>query len=822
MGNERSQAGRMFAALLSACALVACGGAGDEASGGAEPVEPAAVLHFPLTSGSVWLYQRTSESGGEQQMARVTSRIVGTKQVDGGNGSRIETVIEAGDAAGQDSSDERIYVPSATGIRVYEGSPDDLVSAAFNGAYVMRQPAEAGSSYLQYDVRADSGLDHDGDGINDQMAQRSQMLVVGYEDLSSPAGTFVNCLHQRQAVHQTLYGSGSVPRESDFIIDTWYAPGIGRVKSVTQGSGFSVTDELTGYRVGMLGNDNAAPLVTVVTPGAGLVALPNAGITLEFDEDLDPESFKPGSLTLFDPSGTGLASSADIRGKVAHLETSSTHFGPGTYTIRLAAGIADRLGNATTAPQEWSFLVGDTTLRLVSTVPTQNYSGAPVDTPIEFVFSEAPNPASLTTDSVTLEDDVAGLISVQWTLTGNRLTITPARLLRPDAQHIVRVRGLTDMAGLGVKLELSFRTREWFTQYRPLLYLWRVFPYAVAIGDINGDGNNDLLMTTRHPSSLWVYDRLREPFSIALSGECTPQSVAIGDLNGDGLADVVVSGEPCGIEVLYQTVDHQLRSSLSLGRSASRLVRLADIDGDGRLELLNSGTGSGVIEVWAQAADGTLALSRTVDTGLHAVNDFDTGDLSGNGRIDIVAVGQPGTGTGVALLSRQVDGSYVIASLTGGLAVGNGVALGDVNGDHLIDIVATTFTASEAALSIFHRTANGYAVASGIPVASGAYAVRVLDVDVDGRADIAFDQTGDTGSGSLYILLQQSDGTLAPSREIRTGHVFDVPQSMAFGDLNGDGLTDFLIGSSPLYQLAQPRGALSVGLPRHSAVRLSR
>lgn len=824
MRKKKYSARHAVAALLSAFALIACGGGGGDASGGAEPVDPVSGPHFPLTPGSLWIYQRTSVFDGKQQTNRVTSRIVGTKRVDGGEGSRLETVIESGSATSPALSDENIYVASATGIRVYEGNPDDRVSAAFDGAYVMRLPAVAGDSYLQYDVKADSGIDYDGDGISDQMAELSRLLVVGYEDLSVPAGAFANCLHQRETVRQTLYASasGSVPQETDFVIDTWYAPGIGRVRSVIQSAGYSSTSELISYRVGALTNDKAAPMVKSVTPGAGPIPLPYAGITLEFDEDLDPASFAPGSFTLFTPSGAALASTVSIQGRFAHLDPAFTNSGDGTYTIRLAAGIKDLVGNATTIAQAWTFAVDTVGPMLVSTVPADGANGVPLDTPIEYVFSKAMNPGSLTADSVRLVDEIGESIDVQSSIDGNRLTIKPSRMLRPGVVYNVLVKGLTDANGYAVPQSgRMFQTRVWFSAEASLS--GGELPLAVAIGDINGDGINDLLMTSRFPSGLWVAagkpDGTRaDPVAIELPQlTCAPQSVAIGDLDGDGLADVVVSGQPCGIQVLYQSADHALRPSVLLKRGASRLVRLADIDGDGRLDLLSSGTASGDIEVWTRGAGGALTFSRAIDTGLGAVSDFETGDLSGQGRVDIVAAGDAGAGTSLALLNRQVDGSYAVTSLTGGRATGYAVALGDVDGDHLVDIVASTSTFGDGALSVFHRTATGYAAASDIVTGLPPNAVRVFDVDLDGRADVVFDLAG---SATLYIMRQQADGTLAAGRRVVTGRGYDVPQCMAFGDLNGDGLPDLVVNDVVNLQLVQPPGVLSSRLRREAAARL--
>jgi hypothetical protein len=238
--------------LLSACALVACGGGGggDASQGAGEVVVPAADAYFPLSVGSTWTYRRTTVVQGSQQTTDVTARIIDTQEVDGVQGARLQTLIVSAGSGGQGVADENIYARSATGIRVFEGDPTDRVSTAFNGSYVMLMPAVAGDSYPQYEVAVDSGIDYDADGIHDEVGESSRLLVVGYEDLTLAAGTFAKCLHQRQMVRRAFFLSGSGKQVNDYVIDTWYAPGIGQVRRVVlQGSDATVTDELNAYRI---------------------------------------------------------------------------------------------------------------------------------------------------------------------------------------------------------------------------------------------------------------------------------------------------------------------------------------------------------------------------------------------------------------------------------------------------------------------------------------------------------------------------------------------------------------------------------------------
>jgi hypothetical protein len=138
-------------------------------------------------------------------------------------------------------------------------------------------------------------------------------------------------------------------------------------------------------------------------------------------------------------------------------------------------------------------------------------------------------------------------------------------------------------------------------------------PWAVAIDDVNKDGNLDLVvipyapdvkdakqvgMTVLLGDGKGGFRTMRgSPFSLAGCGG--PQLVAAGDLNGDGLRDVVVSCAQSNSILFYMgTRDGGFQiSSKSLKDIGWSGMAVGDLNGDGKDDVVVSNNGSGTITI---------------------------------------------------------------------------------------------------------------------------------------------------------------------------------------------------------------------------------
>ena len=335
------------------------------------------------------------------------------------------------------------------------------------------------------------------------------------------------------------------------------------------------------------------------------------------------------------------------------------------------------------------------------------------------------------------------------------------------------------------------------------------WPEAVAVGDVNGDGHNDVVMVTSfdfdpdNDYHLFVFlqntsGELDPPITYVTSGTYTqrPISVAVGDVNNDGRTDVVVGEADARIEVFLQNGSGSLDPPTAYATSDSRSIKIADLNDDGLLDVVGIGWGTDTVSIYFQNASGTLNPSVTYSVTHGGYDEVDVGDVNHDGLTDIIVMsGQLYSVPNIGVLLQQEGGTFgsPVYYEVGIDELTSGVAVGDVNGDGFQDVVVTYGgNDPDSRIGVFFQNGSG----TLDPVVSyGSYdcpePVVIADVSQDGRQDII---VAHGGWHALGVYTQWEDGILAPEA------LYDLPYATAYnpqglvvGDINGDGHPDVVI-----------------------------
>lgn len=219
--------------------------------------------------------------------------------------------------------------------------------------------------------------------------------------------------------------------------------------------------------------------------------------------------------------------------------------------------------------------------------------------------------------------------------------------------------------------------------------------------------------------------------------------------------------------------------------SASRMVRFADTDFDGDLDMINPTPTS--LSVFINKGDGTFAQRVDYATSTDG-RSFDVADVNGDCYPDVV-VGI--WGGGLKLYMNYGDGTYAAPEILPTDYGTLGATIGDVNNDDFLDIIAANWWDNLIHVLINHGDGT-FEPYQSYSVAGRPRKVVIGDLNNDDFADVS---TNSDTEGKISVLLNNGDGTFGSRTDYTYGGLFTFTRGVDMGDINNDGETDIAVAA---------------------------
>ncbi|MEM6571927.1 MAG: VCBS repeat-containing protein [Planctomycetota bacterium] len=370
-----------------------------------------------------------------------------------------------------------------------------------------------------------------------------------------------------------------------------------------------------------------------------------------------------------------------------------------------------------------------------------------------------------------------------------------------------------------------------------------------AAGDLDGDGDPDLVANPESTSPSWYRNDGSVPFAgpFPLPGVLLTGPRLVVDLDGDGTLDVLLNSS-ARIEWSPNLGGGVFGPVQTIATASGQIsaVRAVDLDRDGDVDVmslqgLNGGVwfenlggatafapqqelpglapcnfrdivegdvdGDGIPDIVTACGTGRLDSVRNVSTGnglvLEPTQEFTTiasttaglaaADMDGDGTIDLVgtAVATPVVTPKVYASFGSPDGLQEIETILQPSGSYFGIQTGDLDSDGDMDAVAATLP--DLDLVLLENPGDGSLVVAQELAGSQHWAFRVADVDGDGDDDIAL---AEFNGGGTILWFEQTPTGLAPVAPLTTLSVGGLSVvfggSFRFADLDGDGIPDLV------------------------------
>ena len=297
-------------------------------------------------------------------------------------------------------------------------------------------------------------------------------------------------------------------------------------------------------------------------------------------------------------------------------------------------------------------------------------------------------------------------------------------------------------------------------------------PAAMATADIDGDGKNDAVFGEGSSGSFDIAVALGNgdgtfETKITTAVPALPNRLVVGDFNGDGKPDIVMTSGS-SVYLLLNQGHGTLGGPTLLNTEANPVTAIvaADLRNNGKLDLVLteatvfSPTAPGAVGVLLGNGNGTFLTE--VHTGLNYMPlAVAVSDMNKDGKLDLIVASsdQGEANTNLYVLPGNGDGTFGTAISTAlTYPYVTGLTVADFDSDGNQDVLITTCCGATST-SIASGSGNGaFSGVGSLSLAASSNAAAAADVNGDGKPDLLINSNS-AGSDLIVLLSQASTAT---------------------------------------------------------------
>lgn len=311
-------------------------------------------------------------------------------------------------------------------------------------------------------------------------------------------------------------------------------------------------------------------------------------------------------------------------------------------------------------------------------------------------------------------------------------------------------------------------------------------PHTIAAGDIDRDGDTDIVASAYMGLTILLRapGGFAQPIELDMSG--TPFVLELADLDGDGHLEILVGFQDAGELRVFNWQQGALAHRFDLPMNAGVYdAVIADLDHDGDVDLVLADLEDGTLEVRLNDGNGGFAAGVTLPAGhgsdvVPGLARVEACDLNGDGHPDLIALVDR-----VMTFIGAGNGAFIAgpAAELGGRCL----AVGDLDADGDPDAVVATVND----VNVLANDGTGrFELAKVVPPRYGScFAAAIHDLDADGHPEVLavnfdFEDRNVPRVSVFEDILHEASPS---SRDYISTQ---EPIRLTIADFNGDGLSD--------------------------------